>query len=464
MRTFVAALALVLAVPAAAQGTRSGLAQRLDSISRAWLAAGPSAGVTVAVVRGRDTLLMEGLGLRDRERALPATAATVYRVGSITKQFTAAAVLQLVEARRIGLGDPITKYLPQYPQWSAVTVRQLLDHTSGIPSYTASPAWARTWNSDLTPAQLVDFVARDTVDFAPGTRWNYDNTGYVLLGMILDRVTGTPYPQYVRQHFFVPLGMRSAAYCPSTPVAADDAKGYDRTDGDVRPTTYLSMTHPYSAGALCMNVPDYLRWQTALTSGRVVSPASYAMMSRSDTLNDGSATKYGFGLAPAMLGTHRLIMHGGAVNGFNTEQSWYPDDSLRVVVFTNTARSHPEALEQALAAAVLGVELPPPAAPASAASAPPPTVALPMPAARYVGIYDIKVTNRTLVTHITATPEGLTMQAEGQRAFPLRHIGEGTFAADFDPTLRVSFTFPATGPATMRVAQRGQEFEGPRRP
>ena len=361
MRRQIIALALVVtALPLAAQRDHAALTRRLDSLSRAWLAAGPSAGASIAVVQGRDTLLLEGIGERDHEHALPATPTTVYRIGSITKQFTSSAIMQLVEQGKIGLGDPLTKYLPEYPQWRTVTIRQLLNHTSGIHSYTSNPDWVKTWNSELTPARIVDFVARDSFDFAPGTQYRYNNTGYVLLGMILDRVTGTPYPQLMPTRFFTPLGLRGAAYCPSDITSADDARGYDRGATAITPAKYLGMSHPYSAGALCMSVVDYLRWQTALTSGRVVSPASYALMSTSDTLSSGKAINYGFGLAQGTIGTHRVVQHTGGVNGFNTAEMWFPDDSLRVVVFSNTVGSNPNALARSLAAAVLGVQLPPP--------------------------------------------------------------------------------------------------------
>ncbi|MEO7714231.1 MAG: serine hydrolase domain-containing protein, partial [Gemmatimonadaceae bacterium] len=258
MRRLLTVFALIVtAVPLAAQSDRAVLTRRLDSLSRAWLAIGPSAGVSYAVVRGSDTLLLGALGQRDYEGALPATNATVYRTGSITKQFTAAAIMQLVEQGRMSLDDPMTRYLPHYPQWRTVTMRQLLNHTSGIHSYTANPAWATTWGSDLTPAQLVAFVEKDTLDFAPGTQFRYNNTGYVLLGMILDKVTGTPYPTLMRERFFTPLGMRSATYCPSTPTKTDDAKGYDRGATAITSAKYMSMTHPYSAGALCMSVVDF---------------------------------------------------------------------------------------------------------------------------------------------------------------------------------------------------------------
>jgi CubicO group peptidase (beta-lactamase class C family) len=399
------------------------------------------------------------LGERDHERALPATSATVYRIGSITKQFTSAAIMQLVEQGRIALGDSLTKYLPEYPQWRSVTVRQLLNHTSGIHSYTSNRDWATHWGDDLTPAQIVDFVAKDTFDFAPGTQFRYNNTGYVLLGMILDKVTGTPYPDFVREHFFAPLGMRSAEYCPSIPTRDDDARGYARGAKEIVPAKYLSMTHPYSAGALCMSVVDYLRWQSALTSGRVVTPASYAMMATSDTVTGGKATKYGFGLAPGSLGSHRMIQHTGGVNGFSSQQLWFPDDSLRVVVFANTVASNPDLLATALASAVLGLPLPP---------GPMRVTVLPAAQrARYEGVYDLQLhTGQYLPVHIDVGPNGLTSRAEGpgQGTFDLLYLGDDTFGAAFDPSLRLTVLFENGRAAKLRLQQGGGTLEGPRRP
>jgi D-alanyl-D-alanine carboxypeptidase len=443
--------------------TRPALVTRLDSLTRAWVVNAPAAGTTVEVIRGSDTLLLEGVGQRDLAAHLPATTQTVYRIGSITKQFTAAAIMQLVERGRIGLNDPLSKYLPEYPQWRNITVRELLNHTSGIHSYTSVPAWVKTWNDELTPAQVVAFVAKDTLDFAPGTEWRYNNTGYVLLGMILDRVTGQSYPDYMRSHFFVPLGLRSASYCPSHATDPTYAAGYALTKGTIEPAAYLSMSHPYSAGALCMSVPDYLRWQTMLSRGEIVRPASYRMMSTSDTLTNGKPTNYGFGLFAGHLGTHREITHGGGINGFNTAQSWFPDDSLRVAVFANITGADPGQLASNLAAAVLGLPLrpmgPPPALVVSELTA--------ANHAKYVGVYDMKTpTGANFPIHIEDDNGVLVSYAEGpgQGKFPLTYIGNDTFGAAFDPSLRLTILFENGKAARARLAQGGGTMEGARRP
>jgi D-alanyl-D-alanine carboxypeptidase len=448
---------------AGAQATppsRAQLVGRLDSLARAWIASAPAAGATVAVVKGSDTLLLQAYGERNRETHVPATTGTVYRIGSVTKQFTSAAIMQLVEQGRMALTDPVTKYLPQYPQWSGVTIRHLLNHTSGIHSYTSNRSWADTWAQELTPAQIVAFVEKDTLDFSTGAGWRYNNTGYVLLGMVLEKVTGQPYAEYMRSRFFTPLGMRSASYCPTTPTDSAYAAGYDLRNGAVQPTRLLNMSHPYAAGALCMSVPDYLRWQAALTGGRVVKPATYALMSASDTLLNGKPTAYGFGLAPSAAGAHRGVTHNGAVNGFNAEQTWYPDDSLRVVVFTNTVGAGSGMLERNLANAVFGLPL---------ATPPAKVVGLPISVAeraKYLGTYDLKRADGGIFTvRLFEENDQLMTQAEGpgQGKIPLLYLGNDTFGASFDPSLRLTILLEGGVAKGARLEQRGNRMEGVRR-
>ena len=468
LRLLLVATVVATSLPAGAQQpattpptppSRGAVVARLDSLVTDFVASVPAAGATVAVVRGSDTLLLRGVGERDRERRLHADRSTVYRVGSITKQFTAAAVMQLVERGAVSLSDPVTRYLPQYEQWSGVTIGRLLNHTSGIHSYTASPSWQKTWANDLTTAELVAFVANDTLDFPIGTKYRYNNTGYVLLGMVLEKVTGKSYADYMRDNFFTPLGMRSATYCPSRPTSDTHAAGYDLKEGALVSTTYLSMTHPHAAGALCMSVPDFLRWQTALTSGRVVSPATYTLMTTPDTLVGGGKQNYGFALVPGMLGTHRMIQHGGDVNGFSVQQMWFPDDSLRVVVFTNTLGSSPGLLATNLASAVFG--LPMRARPRAA-----PVVPLAAEArAKYEGTYNVLLPNGvTLPVRIFVDGNGLAFEPKGQQKMALRYAGDDTFGAAFDPSFRLRIVFDGGKAVKAVMQQGGMTMEGPRQP
>jgi len=450
------------AVSARAQAlSRAALVNRIDSLATAFLANSHTPAISVAVLRGSDTLVMKGYGDASIEAHRAATASTVYRIGSITKQFTSAAIMRLIERGKLSLEDPMSKFLPDVPTHGrTVTVRELLNHTSGIHNYTADREWSKHWDEDLTPRQIVAFVDNDTLDFAPGTRWSYDNTGYVLLGMIIEKVTGEPYAKYLQHDLFTPLGLKSTSYCPSRPTDPSFADGYTSATGSAKPAAYLSMTHPFSAGALCSTVRDLVVWQRALAGGRVVNAKSYALMTTADTLNNGRRFSYGFGLVPGMLGTHRSIAHGGGVNGFTTSSIFFPDDSVNVVVFSNSDRG-PDPTALNIARVVLGIPL---------VAGPKPLVAVPLSDAdrdRLPGIYDLAAPNGgTFVVHIIVENGQLMTQAEGpgQGKFPLVHVGNLQFGAAFDPSLRVSFISENGKIAKLRLEQGGGAMEGPRRP
>lgn len=448
--------------PAASPPDRATLVARIDSLALDYLAATQTPGISVAVLRGSDTLVMKGYGLASLEPRRPATASTVYRIGSITKQFTSAAVMRLVERGKISLDDDMSKYLPGVPTHGRkVTIRQLLNHTSGIHSYTSSPEWSKTWATDLTPAQIVAFVAGDSLDFEPGHGWLYNNTGYVLLGMVLEKVTGQPYAAYLQRDLFGPLGLRQTGYCPTRPTDTLFAAGYTSRDGTIRPAPFLSMTHPFSAGALCSTVRDLVRWQRALAGGRVVSAASYARMTTPDTLGySGPPLQYGYGLVPSRLADRQSIGHSGGVNGFTSMGVYFPDDSLNIVVLSNSDGG-PGPLAANIARAAFGV-------PVVAMSRRP--VAVPLADAdrdRLPGTYDLARMNGGVFTvHVTVEQGQLMAQAEGpgQGKFPLVHLGGLRFGAPVDPTLVMTFVSDGGKITKLQLTQRGNTIEGPRRP
>jgi D-alanyl-D-alanine carboxypeptidase len=312
--------------------------------------------VSAAMVRGHDTLLFKAYGIADRETSRAATPSTVYEIGSLTKQFTASAIMRLVEQGKLKLDDDIGQYVPRFPlQGHHVTIRNLLNHTSGIRNYTATPAWRPHWADDLPPDSIPGFVANDKFDFEPGTKENYSNTGYHLLGLIIEKVTGMPYASYVQQQFFAPLGLTQTRYCESHPTDPRMAKGYSVNNGTLAPAAYLSMTIPYSAGALCSTPGDFIAWERAFHAGKVVSAASYHDMTTPPALPAGAPTNYGFGLSVGALAGHRAITHSGGIPGFSTVQLYLPDDSLLIVVFTNSDELGPEPVAFDLARVALGI-------------------------------------------------------------------------------------------------------------
>src|SRR5262249_4831944 len=271
-------------------------------------------GLSVAVIRGRDTLLLAGFGIADRAKGRQATPATIYEIGSITKQFTSASIMRLARPPKLPIDDQMSEYLPQNPMHrNRVTLRHLLTHASGIRSYTEVEAWRPHWAEDLTPDSIMGFVAKDSFDFAPGTRYKYDNSGYVLLGMIVEKVSGQPYAKFLETNFFKPLGLTHTSYCPNHATDPDFASGYSKKDDGVMPHEYLSLTQPYAAGSICSTVGDLVKWQRALAGGNVVSPESFTQMSTAATLNDGRKITYGFGLTPSELLGHKYIGHSGGI-------------------------------------------------------------------------------------------------------------------------------------------------------
>lgn len=288
------------------------------------------------IVRDGKPVLRKGYGLAQVELSVPIQPDMVFRVGSVTKQFTAACILKLIERGQLRLEDPITKVLPDFPTGGrTVTIEQLLTHTSGIRSYTDMPAWHSRMREDWTLAQLIDFFKNEPFDFEPGSRWHYDNSGYVLLGAILEKVTGKKYEQLVADWIFQPLGMKDTRYGSDAPIVPRRVAGYQKTPAGVVNAPYLSMTQPFSAGALVSTVDDLARWQAALDAGEVLSPESARRWWSPATLPDGTRTRYGYGWGVWSYAGHAVVEHGGGINGFTAANMRFPDDRIYVAVLSN---------------------------------------------------------------------------------------------------------------------------------
>lgn len=332
------------------------LVSRIDSLAEARLAEGPVSGFTIGVKRGGDLLMVRGYGLADVEQGVPANAETVYRIGSLTKQFTAAAIMQLVEAGSVDLNASISVYVPDFRlQGHDVRVHHLLTHTSGIKNYTE--LGDRFWREavrDLSHAEMRNVFEDEPFNFAPGDEYGYSNSAYYLLGMIIEKASGTSYEDYLGEKVFGPLGLTRSSYCHERRITPGRAQGYDQLEGTLVNDEAISMNTPGAAGALCSTVPDLLSWTAALRSGRAVTEASYQAMTTSARLNDGSAVEYGFGLR-VVAGEHARIIHGGGINGFSTILAHYPDNGLDIVILSNTRSGAPAEMEQVIASWALGV-------------------------------------------------------------------------------------------------------------
>lgn len=351
-------------------------AERINQVADAWVASGKAVGVAVEVSRGGQVVFARGFGRANLGSAAPVTTATAFRIGSVSKQFTAAAIMQLVQADKVSLDDTVSVYFPNFPRGDEVTVRQLLTHTSGIRNYTefGMNPWAVVqMMRDHTTDAWTRYIAgqKPLYDFAPGSAWHYSNSGFFLLGAIVEKVSGEPLSIYLRDNIFSPLGMSQTAIDGNSDIGPGRARGYDHAwlpgRGFRRPM-YVSMTVPGGAGALRSSADDLTRWLNGLYGGKVVDPSLLDQMITPARLTDGRLASlnrinvdpaepsgdYGFGTQIGQLDGHRELGHDGDIPGFNATLHVYPDDDqLTVVVVANTPDGA-ENLEKQVARIMLG--------------------------------------------------------------------------------------------------------------
>ncbi len=307
-----------------------------EYLERTYSTDGPGASV-VLMQRGK-ILHAQGYGMANLELNVPVESDTVFRVGSITKQITAAAIMLLQEDGALAVTDPIDKYLPDYPTHGhMITIEHLLTHTSGIRSYTGIPGYmGNPVRRDLSIEELVGVFDQLPMEFAPGTQWRYNNSGYVLLGAIIEAVSGKTYAQFVEERITGPLGLTDTYY-GGPRLIMNRASGYTMdAGGNIRNADPISMTQPHAAGALLSTAPDLANWHNALVHGELISRDSFAQMSTPYELSDGKTHPYGYGLGLGEVEGREMIAHGGGIHGFSCFALWLPDSDTYVAVLTNT--------------------------------------------------------------------------------------------------------------------------------
>ena len=335
---------LFLTLPTWAASDKADKAAKLDALIARYHELGLFNGSALVAENGQ-VIIRKGYGEANMEWHIPNTPDTRFRLGSITKQFTAALVMQMVDQGKIDLKAPMGLYLPDYPkaQGDRVTIHQLLNHTSGIPGYTELPAFGRTIREPMPPSEFIKMFSGLQLVFEPGTKFSYNNSGYYLLGMILEKVSGKSYETLLKERIYEPLGMKLSGYDSTSPLLEKRAAGYDATlDGFVN-TGYLDMMQPYAAGSLYSTVDDLLLWNEALHGGKI--PGAQKMFTPG--LGD-----YGFGLS-----IHKdppVIEHGGGINGFNTQLTRDLDSKRVYVLLNNTGGAPLQAMVKELRAILDG--------------------------------------------------------------------------------------------------------------
>ena len=293
-----------------------------------------------AVLVGIDGRIVfeKAYGLGDEEWGANNTVHTKFRIASLTKQFTASCILLLEERDRLNVHDPISRYLSGLPQaWQAITIHQLLTHTSGVPNSTNRTENAQRDRTGATPQQMIALVADKPLDFSPGTNWNYSNTGYILLGMIVEKISGQSYADFLKTNILEPLGMTDSGYDRATEILKERASGYELVDGHMANADFVDMSVPFSAGGIYSTVEDMYRWNEALAeNGKLLAADSLKQMFTEYPEATHEGQHYGYGVVISRLKFGRLLYyHGGGVEGFSSSIQRYPDDRVCIVILSN---------------------------------------------------------------------------------------------------------------------------------
>ncbi len=285
----------------------------------------------VLVMQKNKVILRKAYGMADREWNIPNTPETKFEIGSITKQFTATCILQLVEQGKLSLDDKLSTFIPSFPKGDSVTIHMLLNHTSGIASYTGVPQFGSVSTVTLTKDSMISFFSNKPYDFSPGTKYKYNNSGFFLLGYIIERVSGMTYRKYLQQNIFDKMGMMNSGVNNWDTILPLRAKGYTENRKKITNADFISLAWPFSAGALYATVDDLYKWDRALYGTAVLSAASKQKMFTPGKSN------YGYGITIDTLEKHLRIGHNGAIPGFTSVIARYVNDDVCVIVLGNTA-------------------------------------------------------------------------------------------------------------------------------
>jgi CubicO group peptidase (beta-lactamase class C family) len=405
-------------------------------------------GFSGAALISRDgkIIFARGYGLANRELDVPNTAQTKFRLGSITKQFTAVAILLLAERGKLGVQDSVCKFVENCPPaWSPVTIHHLLSHTGGVPSFTGAPDYLPKMMMPETVASMIGRFKDKPLEFAPGEKYNYSNSGYFLLGYVIEKAGGEPYDVFLQKNIFDPLKLTNTGYDRHATILKNRATGYSRGPGGAPVNSaFIDMSQPYAAGSLYSTVEDLFAWNEALFSGKLLSPKSFEQMITPVKNN------YGYGIGTSTMFNRKVISHGGGINGFNTTLMRFPEEKLTVTVLRNVdfGDPNPGRIAQGMVAIVLGEKIEQARERAVA------KIDLKVYDA-YVGEYEL-VPNFTL----TVTREGdrLMVQATGQNSFEIFPESETKFFVKVIEA-QVTFVKDASGKVTHLILHQGGDRE-----
>jgi CubicO group peptidase (beta-lactamase class C family) len=434
-------IALVtVAVSTAAAQSRLTLAQRLDSIAGSGVARQLVVGSVIAVVKGNDTLLFKAYGKANVEWNVPMPVDAMFEIGSQAKQFTAVAILQLRDDGKLSLDDDITKWLPDFEtHGNKVTLRNLLNHTSGIHNFTETKEFPSLVSNRVFPRDSAyALIKKYPFDFPSGTMQLYSNSGFWLLGLVVEKASGMTYEDYIEKKIVEPLGMKRSMYCNSFENIERRAHGYGIRNGQIMRAPTNIHTWGFAAGSLCSTAADMITWLKALHGGKLLSPASYAEMTTGGKLTEWATLRYGMGLGVYKdFNGLQLFEHGGVNAGFWTQGNWYPESQTAIVVLHNSnGNLDPEEVAEALAWELLLEGRRPVAVSKPFTGDPAPLVG------RYAG----RGANREVTVEVTHGPQGLMVSGNGSPPRPLIWLDGWTFR--FNNIVLTFHRSGNSGPAT----------------
>lgn len=314
-------------------------------------------GATVIVVKNGQVVFRKAYGMADMEHDVALRPEMSLRIGSMTKQFTAAAIMLLVERGKLSLDDDIGIYLPAYAnQRPAITIEHLLTHTSGIANFTEMSDFQSIARDKKSAQQMIDYIRREPLGFRPGERWAYSNSGYYLLGLIIEEVSGMKYAKFLEKNIFEPLQMTHTFYDSNQRLQSARVNGYTKVRQRVDNADFISLSIPFAAGALRSSVDDLALWNAAIAQGKLLRPESWKRMTTGYTLTNGRSSGYGYGFFVKKVAGQDAIEHGGDINGFSADSVWIPGANLYVAILTNCDVQDPDV--QTVAEQVVSALLP----------------------------------------------------------------------------------------------------------
>jgi CubicO group peptidase (beta-lactamase class C family) len=420
---------------------------RMNQVVQAYAAQDHFMG-TVLVAKGARAIFSKGYGSADLEWNVPNAPNTKFRLGSVTKQFTAASILLLEERGKLSVQDPVKKYAPNAPAaWDRITIFNLLTHTSGIPNFTSFPDYPRLQPFATTAEEEVKRLFDKPLDFQPGERWSYSNSGFVVLTYVIEKVSGQSYATFVHDNILAPLGMKESGYDSNSEIIPHRASGYVFDNNHYANAGFINMTVPQGAGALYSTTEDLLKWEQGLFGGKLLTPASLKKMTTPFKNN------YAFGLGVDTSSGRRVIQHSGGIDGFNTMVSYYPDDQLTVVVLANVNGAAPDQMSPKLAALARGEQV-------TLASERKAIMLAAKALASYVGAYRMA---SGAVMLITLDGDQLMSKLANQQAIPILPESRTMFfPKGIDAELEFS-DFEASGrPGVLTLHQNGRSQRAPR--